>query len=102
VRAADSGAEIAMTWKTVVPPLPSLLAAVRPRWVNYRFALATDEVVARGHRDGVLVSAWTVDTGRTMRRLLRSGVDALTTNRVDVLVRLLQTGAAGTVQEEQP
>ncbi|WP_443078834.1 glycerophosphodiester phosphodiesterase [Streptomyces sp. NBC_01497] len=89
VRAAEPGAEIAMTWKTVVPPLPSLLAAVRPRWVNYRFALATPEVIARGHRDGVLVSAWTVDTGRTMRRLVRSGIDALTTNRIDVLVRLL-------------
>jgi glycerophosphoryl diester phosphodiesterase len=89
VRAAEPGAEIAMTWKTVAPPLPSLLAAVRPRWVNYRFALATPEVIARGHRDGVLVSAWTVDTGRTMRRLVRSGIDALTTNRIDVLVRLL-------------
>ncbi|MEW2545686.1 glycerophosphodiester phosphodiesterase [Streptomyces sp. NPDC047002] len=89
VRAEDAAAEIAMTWKTVVPPVPSLLAAVRPRWVNYRFGVVTPEVVARGHRDGVLVSAWTVDTARTMRRLVRGGIDALTTNRVDVLVRLL-------------
>lgn len=89
VRAAEPGAEIAMTWGTVAPPLPSLLAAVRPRWVNYRFGLATAEVIARGHRDGLLVSAWTVDTGWRMRRLIRAGIDALTTNRIDVLARLV-------------
>ena len=35
--------------------------------------------------DGLLVSAWTVDTRRTMRRLLAFGVDSITTNRIDAL-----------------
>jgi glycerophosphoryl diester phosphodiesterase len=88
VRAAEPGAEIAMTWKTVVAPAPSLLEAVRPRWVNYRFGLVTREVVEHHHRHGLLVSAWTVDTGFRMRRLAALGIDAITTNRVDALVAL--------------
>jgi glycerophosphoryl diester phosphodiesterase len=94
VRAADPAAEIAMTWKTVGPPGAALLDAVRPRWLNYRFGLISRELVARNHRDGLLVSAWTVDTGRTMRRLIRAGVDSITTNRVSVLSAVLAKSPA--------
>ncbi|MFJ1900816.1 MULTISPECIES: glycerophosphodiester phosphodiesterase [unclassified Streptomyces] len=89
VRAADPSAEIAMTWTTLAPPRAALLEAVRPRWLNYRFGLVSRELTDRNHRDGLLVSAWTADTGRTMRRLLRQGVDSITTNRVDVLRKLI-------------
>lgn len=89
VRAADPSAEIAMTWTTLAPPRAALLEAVRPRWLNYRFGLVSRELADRNHRDGLLVSAWTADTGRTMRRLLRHGVDSITTNRVDVLRKLI-------------
>ncbi|WEH39410.1 glycerophosphodiester phosphodiesterase [Streptomyces sp. NBC_01218] len=89
VRTADPSAEIALTWTTLAPPRPELLAAIGPRWLNYRFGLVTREVADRVHRDGLLVSAWTADTGRTMRRLIDRGVDSITTNRVDVLSRLL-------------
>ncbi|MFE3829298.1 glycerophosphodiester phosphodiesterase [Streptomyces sp. NPDC059092] len=103
VRAADARAEIAMTWTTPAPPRPVLLAAVRPRWLNYRFGLVSRELADRNHRDGLLVSAWTVDTRRNMRRLIERGVDSITTNRIDVLSGLLRTavgkpsshGAAG-------
>ncbi|MFJ4922673.1 glycerophosphodiester phosphodiesterase [Streptomyces sp. NPDC088725] len=88
VRETDRDAEIAMTWTTVAPPRPELLAAVRPRWLNYRFGLVGSELTDRNHRDGLLVSAWTVDTGRSMRRLIRDGVDSITTNRIDVLSRV--------------
>lgn len=89
VRAADPSAEIAMTWTTLAPPRAALLEAVRPRWLNYRFGLVSRELTDRNHKDGLLVSAWTADTGRTMRRLLRHGVDSITTNRVDVLRKLI-------------
>ncbi|MFI5754153.1 glycerophosphodiester phosphodiesterase [Streptomyces sp. NPDC051569] len=85
VRATDAAAEIAMTWTTLAPPRPVLLAAVRPRWLNYRFGLVSRELTDRDHRDGLLVSAWTVDTRRSMRRLMARGVDSITTNRIDVL-----------------
>ncbi|MEU0135498.1 glycerophosphodiester phosphodiesterase [Streptomyces sp. NPDC006296] len=89
VRAADPSAEIALTWTTLAPPRAVLLAAVRPRWLNYRFGLLSRELADRVHADGLLVSAWTVDTRRTMRRLLAYGVDSLTSNRIDALRRQL-------------
>ncbi|MEU3859837.1 glycerophosphodiester phosphodiesterase [Streptomyces sp. NPDC028722] len=85
VRAADPAAEIALTWTSLAPPRPALLAAVRPRWLNYRFPLVDRELAARVHRDGCLLSVWTPDTRRAMRRLLDLGVDSITTNRIDVL-----------------
>lgn len=88
VRAADSAAEIAMTWTSLAPPRPALLGAVRPRWLNYRFTLIDRDLAARVHRDGYLLSVWTPDTRRSMRRLLDIGVDSITTNRVDTLCAL--------------
>jgi glycerophosphoryl diester phosphodiesterase len=90
VRAADPAAEIALTWATLAPPRPVLLDAVRPRWLNYRFALVTRELAAHVHRSGHLLSAWTPDTPRSMRRLLTAGADSLTTNRIDALQALRQ------------
>ncbi|MFJ7267723.1 glycerophosphodiester phosphodiesterase [Streptomyces sp. NPDC099050] len=85
VRAADPGAEIALTWTTLAPPRRVLIDAVAPSWLNYRFGLVGPELVDALHRDGLLVSAWTPDTKRAMRALARAGVDSITTNRVDVL-----------------
>lgn len=95
VRAADPAAEIAMTWTTLAPPRTALLEAVRPRWLNYRFGLVSRELTDRNHLDGLLVSAWTADTGRTMRRLIRNGVDSITTNRIDVLHKVILKSTAG-------
>ncbi|GAA2279434.1 glycerophosphoryl diester phosphodiesterase [Streptomyces ruber] len=91
VRAADPGAETALTWNSLAPPRPALLDAVRPRWLNYRFGLITPELAARVHRDGYLLSVWTPDTRRSMRRLLAAGVDSITTNRIDTLSALRTT-----------
>lgn len=89
VRASDPGAEIALSRTTLAPPRPSLLAAIRPRWLNYRFGLLSPALVDRVHADGLLVSAWTPDTRRNMSRLLRMGVDSITTNRIDCLRPLI-------------
>ncbi|MFF2999331.1 glycerophosphodiester phosphodiesterase [Streptomyces sp. NPDC057950] len=88
VRAADPAAEIALTWTTLAPPRPALLDAVRPRWLNYRFTLVDRDLAARVHHDGRLLSVWTPDTRRSLRRLLGIGVDSITTNRVDTLCAL--------------
>ncbi|MGN2366100.1 glycerophosphodiester phosphodiesterase [Streptomyces luridiscabiei] len=94
VRAADPAAEIALTWTTLAPPRPVLLEAVKPRWLNYRFGLVSCELADRAHRDGLLVSAWTADTKRTMRRLIERGVDSITTNRIDTLHKLRSNSPA--------
>ncbi|MFJ9088268.1 glycerophosphodiester phosphodiesterase [Streptomyces sp. NPDC102384] len=88
VRAASPSAEIALTWTSLAPPRPALLAALTPRWLNYRFPLVTRDLAARVHHEGYLLSAWTPDTKRSMRRLLDIGVNSITTNRVDVLTSL--------------
>lgn len=85
VRAADPDAEISLTWTTLSPPRRVLIDAVSPRWLNYRFGLVSRELTDALHRDGLLVSAWTPDTKRSMRALLRAGVDSVTTNRLDAL-----------------
>lgn len=85
VRAADPAAETALSWTSVAPPRPVLLAAIGPRWLNYRFGLVDRPLVDRAHRDGLLLAAWTPDTRRAMRGLLEAGVDAITTNRLDAL-----------------
>ncbi|MGW3019900.1 glycerophosphodiester phosphodiesterase [Streptomyces longwoodensis] len=88
VRGADPSAEIALTCTSLAPPRPALLDAVRPRWLNYRWALVDRALAARVHRSGLLLSVWTPDTRRAMRRLIDLGVDSITTNRVDVLCAL--------------
>ncbi|WP_225838625.1 glycerophosphodiester phosphodiesterase [Streptomyces sp. NK08204] len=92
VRAADGAAEIALTWTTLAPPRPALLDAIRPRWLNYRFSLVDRDLAARARRDGYLLSVWTPDTRRSLRRLLDLGVDSITTNRIDALHALRNGG----------
>ncbi|MFE2512194.1 glycerophosphodiester phosphodiesterase [Streptomyces naganishii] len=88
VRAADPSAEIALTWTTLAPPRAGLLDAVRPRWLNYRFGLVDRALAAHVHKGGHLLSVWTPDTRRSLRRLLDLGADSVTTNRVDLLSAL--------------
>jgi len=95
VRAADPSAEIALTWTSLAPPRPGVLDAVKPRWLNYRFPLVDRDLAARVHRGGHLLSVWTPDTRRSMRRLLDAGVDSITTNRIDALTALRGDRAEG-------
>ncbi|MFF1441551.1 glycerophosphodiester phosphodiesterase [Streptomyces sp. NPDC058295] len=92
VRAADPSAEIALTCTSLAPPRPALLDAVKPRWLNYRFSLVDRDLAARVHHDGYLLSVWTPDTRRSMRRLIDLGVDSITTNRIEVLTALRKQG----------
>lgn len=91
VRAADPAAELALTWHRAAPVRATLLDELRPRWLNYRFGLLTRELAERAHADGRLVSVWTVDRPRTVRRLAALGVDAITSNQISRLVRTLGT-----------
>ncbi|MFJ5635965.1 glycerophosphodiester phosphodiesterase [Streptomyces goshikiensis] len=85
VRAADPDAEIALTWTSLSPPRRALIDTLAPAWLNYRFGLVSRELTDALHREGLLVSAWTADTRRSMRRLIAAGVDSVTTNRLDAL-----------------
>nr|WP_227869872.1 MULTISPECIES: glycerophosphodiester phosphodiesterase [Streptomyces] len=96
VRAADPAAEIALTWKLPTAIRASLLADIRPAWLNYRFGLVDERTVAHAHENGYRIGVWTADTRRTMRRLIALGVDAVTSNRVALLREEIDRAGRGT------
>jgi len=89
VRGLDPSAEIAMTWKTSLRPAESLLAELAPRWLNLRFPLADPATVAWARDHNLLVAVWTADWEHSMSRLIRTGVDAITSNRLTALRRVV-------------
>jgi glycerophosphoryl diester phosphodiesterase len=52
--------------------------------------LATPALVEEAHRSGILISVWTVDHPEDMKRMIAMGVDRITTNYPDRLIRLLR------------
>ena len=56
-----------------------------------RTRVVSPRVVETAHRAGLGVQVWTVDTEEDARRLLGWGVDALITNRPDIIVPLAAT-----------
>ena len=88
-RQARAEARLALTWDADVPPGDDLVEELRPEFFNPRWDLLTEEEVAYFHRRGMQISVWTVDDETTMGRLVDLGVDAIITNRISDLVRLL-------------
>jgi glycerophosphoryl diester phosphodiesterase len=91
----------ALGWRSLTTLLTCARAGVRPprALVNAPFAhvpvklglvpIFVERVVARAHDLGVRVVVWTVDEPQVMRRLLDAGVDAIITDRPDVLREVL-------------
>ena len=59
--------------------------------VNINFRQCTKRLVREAHALGLLVSVWTADKPRTMRKMLRREVDNITTRHPDVLQGLMQS-----------
>ena len=57
-----------------------------------RTRVVSERFVRDAHRADLAVQVWTVDTAEAARRLLGWGVDALITNRPDVVVPLVDAG----------
>ncbi|GAA2148756.1 glycerophosphodiester phosphodiesterase [Kitasatospora kazusensis] len=95
VRELAPDAELALTWKLPQLPGRALLADLRPRYLNPPFGLVDEDFTAAAHEAGLAVSTWTVDRRRTMTRLLRAGVDSLTSNRVALLRSVLDAHTRG-------
>ena len=51
---------------------------------------ATPALVEEAHRSGIRISVWTVDQPEDMKRMIAMGVDRITTNYPDRLIRLLR------------
>jgi glycerophosphoryl diester phosphodiesterase len=50
----------------------------------------TAALVEEAHRSGIVISVWTVDHPEDMKRMIALGVDRITTNYPDRLIRLLR------------
>ena len=75
-------------------PVPShdpvaLARGAGARVLEPHWGLVTPEGVAAAHAAGLKVNAWATSERRVLRRLLRAGVDGVTTDHPDVLVELL-------------
>jgi glycerophosphoryl diester phosphodiesterase len=82
-------ARIGLTWVKQEPPPADLLRELGAEFWNPTFRLVTPERVAAVHSLGLKVSTWTVDKPRHMARVIAAGVDAIVSNRIDVLLRRL-------------
>ncbi|MBM3463888.1 MAG: glycerophosphodiester phosphodiesterase [Armatimonadetes bacterium] len=58
-------------------------------WVGPSWELTTEEAVADAKAHGVKMNLWTVDDPVVMKRFIDLGVNALTTNKPDVLLKAL-------------
>jgi glycerophosphoryl diester phosphodiesterase len=58
--------------------------------VGLRHVLATQEIVNEAHQRGLPISVWTADEPEDILRAIALGVDSITTNYPDRLLRLLQ------------
>ncbi len=65
-------------------------------WItNYRHAIGhkkniTSKIVEKAHAIGIKVIVWTPDSKSDMKKLIKTGVDGITTNRPDILLSLLK------------
>jgi len=50
----------------------------------------TSEIVEKAHATGIKVVVWTPDSKSDMKKLIKTGVDGITTNRPDILLSLLK------------
>jgi glycerophosphoryl diester phosphodiesterase len=85
-------ARIACTWTSDAPITDALLDELGAEyWNPSGHVLARDpEQIERMHARGTLVSVWTIDRREDMQLAVEAGVDAVITNRVAVLIDLLE------------
>ncbi|UUL75440.1 inositol monophosphatase [Pseudarthrobacter sp. Fe7] len=89
IRALDQDARIWLPWNKRVAPPEDLLAELNPEFVNSEYVLLNKEMVDNIHSAGAKVSCWTVDDAESMRWALGLGADSITSNKLDLLQRVI-------------
>lgn len=89
IRERAGAARIALTWEEEQLPGDDLLDELGVEFFNPPWQLLRAADVAAMHARGTRVSVWTVDSAQTMAQLLDMGVDAVITNEIEPLVRLI-------------
>lgn len=80
IRSDNPGMRIAMSWSHSPFPPRRLLQAVRPQVLNELHTWLSEPAVAQAHKLGMQVCSYVVDEADDIRRQVRIGVDAVTTN----------------------
>ncbi len=89
VRAADPQARVFLSWgEEILGGLPpeGLLAELRPEAFNPHWGLVGPDVRSWADERGLALSCWTVDDAAALRAVLEQGVDAVISNRVELVV----------------
>ncbi|WP_168928647.1 inositol monophosphatase family protein [Sinomonas albida] len=94
VRSLDADASVWLPWNRRDLPPSDLLASLRPDVVNSEYPVLSRALVDAAHAAGARVACWTVDDEDAMRWVLAMGADAVTTNRLSVLRRIVGEGPA--------
>jgi glycerophosphoryl diester phosphodiesterase len=89
LRHLSADARIGLTWVQGTEPPAELLQELDAEYWNPMFDLVTPGGVDKVHAQGRRVSTWTVDRGEDVERVVGAGVDAVVSNRVGDLLRVL-------------
>jgi myo-inositol-1(or 4)-monophosphatase/deoxyribonuclease-2 len=89
VRRLDPDASIWIPWARAVTPTADDLAELRPDTVNAPGYVVTSALADGVHALGLRLAAWTIDEPADMREMIARGVDQVTTNRLEILQRVI-------------
>ncbi len=89
LRSIAPEARIGLTWDRDELPTSELLDELAAEFWNPMFHLVSEEKIEQIHSLGRKVSTWTVDDPADMVRVAAAGVDAIVSNRISDLRRVL-------------
>lgn len=89
VRSADPDARLLLSWDSAGYPSEPTVEALAPEAFNPNWRTMAADVVTWAHDRGMAACCWTVDDEPVMGDLLRRGMDAMITNRIGTLRRVL-------------
>jgi glycerophosphoryl diester phosphodiesterase len=67
----------------------------RPNALHSRWDLVNEQTITAAHRQGLEVNPWTCNEPDIMQRFIKWGVDAIITDRPDLLYDLLYRSDSG-------
>jgi myo-inositol-1(or 4)-monophosphatase/deoxyribonuclease-2 len=85
IRSRSTTARIWLPWNSTDPLDLSLVAEIKPEYVNAHYSYWNRAKVESIHALGLKVSAWTVDDAPTMRWAKAIGIDSVTSNQLTLL-----------------
>lgn len=102
IRELDPEASVWLPWNRRDLPPADLIERLRPAAINSDYAVLSPALVDAAHAAGALMTCWTVDFAGDMRWALALGVDAITTNRLSVLCKVIAEGPAAWAAARHP